>query len=41
MSVHVVAWFEGTDSHVVSTQALSEVSAQLGFKVVKAEAKNS
>ena len=41
MSVHVVAWFEGTDSHVVSTQTLSAVSAQLGFKVVKAEAKNS
>ena len=39
MSVHVVAWFEGTDSHVVSTHPLSEVSAQLGFKVVKAEAK--
>ena len=39
MSVRVVAWFEGTDSLVVSTQTLSEVSAQLGFKVVKAEAK--
>ena len=39
ISVRVVAWFEGTDSHVVSTQTLSEVSAQLGFKVVKAEAK--
>ncbi len=39
MSVRVVAWFEGTDSHVVSAQDLSEVSAQLGFKVVKAEAK--
>lgn len=39
MSVHVVAWFEGTDNHVVSSQNLSQVSAQLGFKVVKAEAK--
>ena len=39
MSVRVVAWFEGTDSHVVSEQDLNEVSAQLGFKVVKAEAK--
>ena len=39
MSVRVVAWFEGTDSHVVSEQDLSEGSAQLGFKVVKAEAK--
>ena len=39
MSVRVVAWFEGTDSHVVSTLTLGDVSAQLGFKVVKAEAK--
>ena len=39
MDVRVVAWFEGTDNHVVSTQTLSEVSATLGFKAVKAEAK--
>ncbi len=39
MNVRVVAWFEGTDNHVVSTQALSAVSATLGFKAVKAEAK--
>ena len=36
MKVHVVAWFEGTDNHVVSKQALSTVRAQLGFKVVEA-----
>ena len=39
MKVHVVAWFEGTDNHVVSTQSLGTASAKLGFKVVKAEAK--
>ena len=39
MDVRVVAWFEGTDNHVVSTQTLNNVSATLGFKVVKAEAK--
>ena len=39
VTVRVVAWFEGTDNHVVSTQALSEVSATLGFKVVKADKK--
>ena len=39
MNVRVVAWFEGTYYHVVSTQALSAASATLGFKVVKAEAK--
>lgn len=39
MDVRVVAWFEGTDYHVVSKQALSAASATLGFKVVKAEAK--
>lgn len=39
MDVLVVVWFEGTDYHVDSKLGLSEVSAQLGFKVVKAEAK--
>lgn len=34
--VHVVAWFEGTDKHVVSSQNLSQVSAKLGFKAVQA-----
>lgn len=37
VDVRVVAWFEGTDSHVVSAQKLSDVSANLDFKVVKAE----
>lgn len=36
MDVRVVAWFDGTDSHVVSKQALSTVNATLGFKVVEA-----
>ena len=39
MDVRVVVWFEGTDNHVVSTQSLGTVSATLGFKAVKAEAK--
>ena len=39
VDVRVVAWFEGTDRHVVSAQKLSDVSANLDFKVVKAEAK--
>ena len=37
VDVRVVAWFEGTDRHVVSAQKLSDVSANLDFKVVKAE----
>ena len=36
IAVHVAAWFEGTDKHVVSSQNLSQVSAKLGFKAVQA-----
>ena len=36
MDVRVVAWFEGTDKHVVSTQSLGTASATLGFTVLKA-----
>lgn len=39
VDVRVVAWFEGTDSHVVAAQKLSDISANLDFKVVKAEAR--
>ena len=39
VNVRIVVWFEGTDSHVVSAQKLSDVSANLDFKVVKVEAR--